>query len=416
MATIERRNDRFRVIFYHSGRRHTSSLKTDDLDEANRIAGSVERTLSLIRQGSLRVPDSADFVQFVLSAGHQTQLPKCAIVRTFKELRDRYLEVMSIGVVESNSLLTIRIHLDHMTETLGAHFAIQELGLGDLQQHVSRRAKETGRRGRNVQAATLKKEIATFRACWNWALEPGLVKARYPNKGLKFPKAVEKLPFMTYSEIERKVAGLSALECDDLWDALFLTGSEIDELLRHVRQNARLDWLYPMFVFAAHTGARRSELIRAKVADIDFPGDSVLIWECKKDKSRHTYRRVPLTPLLKVALEEWLPKRPCGPNLFCHNERASQSKKKNDPLGVPLTRKEVADHFQRTLQVPKWERLKGWHVLRHSFISICAHSVSPVILDQWSGHQTEEMRRRYTHLIPSEERRAIASAFEPKRE
>ena len=85
------------------------------------------------------------------------------------------MEVMGIGVVESNSLLTIRIHLDHLTETLGAHFAIQELSLNDLQRHVNRRAKEKGRHGRNVQAATLKKEIASFRACWNWALEAGLV-------------------------------------------------------------------------------------------------------------------------------------------------------------------------------------------------------------------------------------------------
>ncbi len=40
MATIECRNNRFRVIFYHSGRRHTLSMKTDDLDEANNIAGA----------------------------------------------------------------------------------------------------------------------------------------------------------------------------------------------------------------------------------------------------------------------------------------------------------------------------------------------------------------------------------------
>ena len=223
---------------------------------------------------------------------------------------------------------------------------------------------------------------------------------------------------MTYAEIERKVAesGLSPKQCDELWDALFLTSAEIKELLEYVRTNARLDWLYPMIVFAAHTGARRSELIRAKAADIDFTGETVLIWERKKDKSRYTYRRVPLTKTLKSALEDWLAVRPAGPNLFCHNERSVQSKKKNEPLGGPLTRKEVADHFKRTLRAPKWERLKGWHVLRHSFISICAQTVSPVLLDQWTGHQTEEMRRRYTHLIPSEERRAIASVFEAKRQ
>lgn len=418
MATIENRNGKYRVIFYYGGRRHTSSLKVDDPDQAAWVAARVDETLSLIRRGTTSVPDGADFVQFVLSGGRQNQLPQAAEIRTFKELRDRYLDVLGIGVVEANSLLTIRIHLDHIGRTLGANFPIQALTRANLQSHLARRGKQNGRRGRHIQPATLKKEIASFRACWNWALEDGLVKTAFPNRGLKYPKEVEKPAFMTYAEIERKIAvgGLASEEVADLWDALFLTRTEIDELLDHVCRVARLDWIFPMFVFAAHSGARRSEMIRARLIDVDFIGDAVQIRERKKDKTKETYRRVPMTSKLKAALERWINCHPGGPYLFGHNERNDRSKKKAAPLGVQLTRKEVADHFTRTLRESKWDKLRGWHVLRHSFVSNCATTVDLVHLDKWTGHQTDEMRGRYTHLIPSQERKALASVFESKRE
>ena len=418
MAAIENRNGNFRVIFYHAGRRHTAALKGATQDEADRVAARVEEALAMLQRGSLAVPDGADFVQFVLSGGRQTELPQAADVRTFKDLRDRYLDVMGIGVVEASSLVTIRIHLEHVGRTLGANFPIQTLTQADLQAHVTRRSRQKGRRGRPVQPATLKKEIASFRACWNWGLQAGLVRAVFPNRCLKYPKAVDKQPFMTYEEIERKVAvgGLAPDEVADLWDALFLTRPEIDELLDHVRRQARLDWVYPMFVFAAHTGARRSEMIRARVVDVDFAAEAVQIRERKKDKTKETYRRVPITATLKAALEGWLARHPGGPFLFGHNERDDRSKKKAAPLGGPLTRKEVADHFARTLRKSKWEKLRGWHVLRHSFISNCATKVDLVHLDKWTGHQTSEMRDRYTHLIPSQERQALASVFEAKRQ
>lgn len=60
----------------------------------------------------------------------------------------------------------------------------------------------------------------------------------------------------------------------------------------------------------------------------------------------------------------------------------------------------------------KWQVLKAWHVLRHSFISCCAsRGVDQRLIDKWVGHTTEEMRRRYRHLTPSAEKQAIRSVF-----
>ena len=41
--------------------------------------------------------------------------------------------------------------------------------------------------------------------------------------------------------------------------------------------------LYPMLVFAAHTGARRSELMRMEIDDVDFQADSAFIRKRKKN-------------------------------------------------------------------------------------------------------------------------------------
>ena len=67
------------------------------------------------------------------------------------------------------------------------------------------------------------------------------------------------------------------------------------ELLEYVRENARHGWIYPMFCFAAHTGARRSEILRSRIADFDFQAGSVLIREKKRVKgvARHGRSRCP---------------------------------------------------------------------------------------------------------------------------
>ena len=55
--------------------------------------------------------------------------------------------------------------------------------------------------------------------------------------------------------------------------------------------------------------------------------------------------------------------------------------------------------------------LRGWHVLRHSFASNCAaKGVDQRLIDSWLGHTTE-IRRRYLHLIPSNERQALGGVF-----
>ena len=105
----------------------------------------------------------------------------------------------------------------------------------------------------------------------------GLTSGSFPAKGLRYPKPDEKPPFKTWGEIEREIAGSG--EPEELWECLYLALPEVGELLAYVRGHATQPFVYPMVAFAAHTGARRSEMLRALVTDVDFPGNTVLIRE-----------------------------------------------------------------------------------------------------------------------------------------
>lgn len=87
-----------------------------------------------------------------------------------------------------------------------------------------------------------------------------------------YPKSKLKEPFRTLDQIASIVdrGGLTKIQVRELWDALYLNPAEIAEVLEHVRQRAIYPWLFPFITTAAHTGARRSELLRGRVDDFDF--------------------------------------------------------------------------------------------------------------------------------------------------
>lgn len=264
----------------------------------------------------------------------------------------------------------------------------------------------------------------------------GLTEGKYPNRGLRYPKTDAKPPFMNYDEIKRLLA--SGGDPDTLWECLYLQTNELTELLTQVKDKAPHPWIYPVFCFAAHTGARRSEILRALVADVDFSGNTVLVREKKRSKSQRTTRRVPMTPFLKQVLREWLAVHPGGPALFCHSGTVARSKKRSHTTGykndkkrpssmkgrmatvrqrkqvaqAALTRNEVHDHFKRVLVGTKWEMMRGLHTLRHSFISACASKgVDQRLVQEWAGHMNEATSRRYRHLWPSTQQEAIKHVF-----
>ena len=214
---------------------------------------------------------------------------------TFAQVRDGYLRTIGNGAVENNTLYTSKIHLAHLADTLGERFPITSLAHADLQRHVSRRSASD-----RVAAITIKKELDTLRSAWNWAKRMGYVQNDFPGAGLVYPKGEEKLPFMTWTEIERRIA--AGGDPKELWECLYLREPEIGKFLDFVQQRKAPPWVYPMCVMAAHTGARRSEMLRAERQDVDFEAGIITIREKKRVRGKVTTRRVPISSRLKEAL------------------------------------------------------------------------------------------------------------------
>src|SRR5208337_2499212 len=215
---------------------------------------------------------------------------------------------------------------------------------------------------------------------WNWGARMKIVSGRYPYDGLRYPKSDEKPPFQTRQEIERQLPGLPPQKQTELWAALYLTLPEVERLLAHVKEHAGHPWIYPLVATAAHTGARKGELLRMRVTDVDFSAGVVVIREKKRAQDRRTTRRVPLSTSLAPILKDWLKVHPGGPYLFAQAEDVFRSKKRSRTTGhlwkdrpgankarlagviererpgiLPLTEDEAADHLKRTLAGSEWE-------------------------------------------------------------
>lgn len=415
MATIQNRNESFRILFVHHGKRYTFPLGKVPREVAESKAAKTDEVLALLKSGYIKVPPAVDIVTFVRHEGKPPAAPTTTngVALTLSELRDKYLATHRNGALEATTLDGIEIHFKHLAATLGEKFPTWELTLAHLQEHADRRAKVKYGDG-FIRSATIRKELVSLRSVWNWGVHMGLLTGPFPAlKRVKLAKPDEKPHFQTRSEIERqiKAGGMSKRQIDELWDALYLTTQEIGKLLEHVRSSAQQPFIYPMFCFAAHTGARRSELLRAQVSDVDFVGETVVIHERKRAHDSRTTRRLPLTQLLAQVLKDWLAIHPGGPHLFCQPSGVIRSKtKRGQPAAI--TRDEAHDHFKRPLSGSRWGVMRGWHTLRHSFVSCLASAgVDQRFIDEFVGHCTEQQRKRYRHLSPNVKQQAIFGVF-----
>jgi integrase len=431
VAALQLRAGSWRILFRYNKVQYAFTIGEVPEVEAVAVKGKVEYLLMRLKQHLLDLPAGCDIVTFLQYDGKPPSepLPPPPEQMTLGQLRDQYL-TLHTEVLDPRTVADMRGHWKHLARLLGERTPADTLTLGNLQDYVLARVKE------GVEGVTAKKEIVTLRTCWNWGMRMSFVQGAFPNRGLRFPKGREKPPFMTFAEVERRIA---AGQPDSLWESVFLTRTEIEDLLATVDKRASYPWVAVMFWFAAHTGARRSEMLRVLREDVDLEAGNVIIREKKRRRDvQESTRRVPLSAPLREKLRQWLANHPGGPYLFTHAGVVARSKKRSRTTGYKsqgerstskkgrqatvrqreplppgqLSRTEASDHFNRTVADTKWAHLTGWHILRHSFVSNCAAAgVDQRLIDAWVGHTTEEMRRRYRHLIPSVEHAAINRVF-----
>jgi hypothetical protein len=239
MAGIRKKGDAYYCTFRFRGSRYYFTIGNVSEKQARAKSVEVDETLDLIDRGRLDLPDGIAIEEFVAFGGKVPVLtvrPEKVILR---QLIDQYLETHGNGTVEANSLGTAKSHLNQFAKSLGERFRVQRLMLQDLQTHVDRRQRK------GVAAVTLKKELASFRACWNWGVQADLVKGPFPGRGLRFPKEEEKEPFRTFAEIEAMVVSEKPNDGRRaaLWEALYLSRPEIEEVLAHFHKYGTLPWV-----------------------------------------------------------------------------------------------------------------------------------------------------------------------------
>lgn len=404
MASLQLRSGSWRIIFRYRGSQHFITIGEVEETEAQGVKARYEYLLRLLKQRLLSLPSGMDIESFLRLDGKPadatTESPSRDV--TFAQFRDGYLKTIGNGAVEKNTLYTSKIHLAHLADTLGEGFQIDGLTHADLQRHINRRSPAAA-------AVTIKKELDTFRCAWNWAKRMGHVQKDFPGAGLVFPKGAERLPFMTWKEIERRIA--AGGDPHELWECLYLRENEIEQLLDFVQDRKAPVWVYPMCVMAAHTGARRSEMLRAERQDVDFETRVVTIREKKRVRGKVTTRRVPMSSRLKKAFAT-LPV--VNGSLFGQLSVQAVQKAFMRVVGKHTSgakngeTKACTEAKRRT----KWSVVKGYHVLRHSFISALANKgIDQRIVDELVGHQTEAMRRRYRHLYPQTVANAVKKVF-----
>lgn len=410
MASIKKHptSGNFLACFRYGGRQFTKSLQTKQRRIANAHRARIEETIRLLTSGRIQIPPTVDPGTFILSDGlvkEKQELPKRV---TLSSMFEFYRNTLPEGAKEPNTLKGEERHCEHLERIIGRSRLATELTTRVIQDYVSKRSKEKWNK-RLISPQTIKKELTTFRLIWNWCKDRGLVTGRTPTRGVVLPKTPEKPRFMTIDEINRTVArgGVSDDEKRLLWESLFLQQQEVTELLDHVKRNAKFRFVYPMFVFIAHTGVRRSEMVRSRIDDLNFENGVVLVREKKKSRVRSvTFRHVEMSPLFESVMKEWLSDHPGGQHTICFTEEIQGRR------GEPLTNDASNHHFDHALKDSKWNVVKGFHTFRHSFASnLAAAGVDQRIIDDFMGHQTEEMRRRYRHLFPKQRREAILASL-----
>ena len=396
-----------RIFFRYAGRQFNRTMTVRNDREAERACALIEETIQDLERGKLALPPDADSAAFIMSGGRVSTPPRLAadppgeaegpasLMRVF----NTYTETLTPGSKEANSLGTEAVHRRHFFRVLGENTTFGDLGVDTIQGYVDARARE------GVGRETIRKELSTLRVVWGWASKRRHVDgpATWKMQDLTFPKAVERPPFQTWDQIARKIGrgGLTAPQQAELWECLWLDQGQTVECLEWVREHAGRPSMFPMFAFAAYTGARRGEMLRSERDDWDFGGGIVTIRQKKADKSKSfTRRNVPIHPDLAEVMRGWFADHPGGPWTICM------------PDGRPFIPQTASEYLRATLRGGKWSVLHGWHTFRHSLASNMASAgTDQRIISEILGHHTEEMERRYRHLLPRKQEHALHALF-----
>lgn len=195
-------------------------------------------------------------------------------------------------------------------------------------------------------------------------------------------------------------------------DIRFLNETELVALIEAVDVDKKplghTDWA--MFLTAALTGLRQSELLGLEWRDVDFAAKRVRVQRSYvrgnlgQPKSRYSSRSVPMAPPVAAALRR-------------HLERSQYRDREHRVFGHPrsgkvLSSSAIDQRFKKALRAAKVREVR-FEDLRHTFGTRLAAGGVPIrTIQEWMGHEDIRTTQIYAAYEPRKhEAEAVTEAF-----
>lgn len=278
------------------------------------------------------------------------------------------------------------------------------------------REKEKTTSKRLISQGTIRSDFKSLRSAVNWAM------TRKPPLLADCPFTIPKItattvkPLLPTEEIKRLLASAGEEEQNALLARWLLDLNEINSLVEMTAEKMP-EMLLPMQLVCS-TGMRRVQLVRLK------PSDYVqgrLTITSKKGARQKGLSEISLTIELRDSVDkalrkhiEALPKR--SQILFPIIDQFDYSGgnkrwKGKSKRSIEQRRCDRADRlFEKLVKGTDFERLDGYHALRHSFISILvAQGKTWDQIAAFVGHLDRRTTQRYIHFMPKDKRETANS-------
>lgn len=452
MAFLRKRaNGMYSLSFWWKGKTYIKALGTDDEQVANEIKKDAEEQLNRIRRGesalaSKLLADGHSIVDVLFGSekiAHLINSPSDDNPLTLSELKTAFMDYLTATDRTAGHIEGTRIHLDHFIRVLG-DVRVMSLTDADMaafhktranersarrsttKKKVTRVGKKTAKKksrkngkptsSRSVSQGTIRSDFKSLRSAVNWAME------RKPPLLVDCPFTIPKItdttvkPFLPTEEISRLIDSTPEDEQGDLLARWLL---DLDEINRFIEMTGEKmpEMLLPMQLVCS-TGMRRIQLVRLK------PNDYVqgrLTITSKKGAREKGLSEISLTIELRdsvaKALREHIKALPKRSKIMFpifdefDYTRGNERWKGKSKRTVEQRRGDKADRlFEKLVRGTAFERLDGYHALRHSFISILvAQGKTWDQIAAFVGHLDQKTTQRYIHFMPKDKRETANS-------
>ncbi len=227
---------------------------------------------------------------------------------------------------------------------------------------------------KNCSPKTIQRKIATLRSFYKFCLREDYI-SKNPMDYIQNQKIEKKLPvFLTEQETNK----------------IIQTAFSMSHTVRGRRD-------YAMILLFLSTGLRISELINLTLGDIDV--------YCNKDftiKVRGKGNKERIIPILgraKDALESWIKHKPSSPYKEIFINLTSRK---------PVTSRSIQRTIKKYTEQAGIEKKISPHKLRHTFATNLLRNQADIVsIQELLGHESLNTTRIYTHVTPTDKRRAI---------